>query len=352
VWLEAVYLFFPVCLRSLLTHISIHTCPLAGTEDGLLARCSTSYAEQYLEVLQAHSAPINRLRLSPFSPHAMLTCSADWSVKLWNLSSGLTAAAGSSASALTFQTDAVQDAVSDISWSPIVATVFASVTRDGHIQVWELGSLSPLVDWISTLDADVWKSHMEAQAAERAAAAAIEAAEARRKRRQELGYDDDDDPDDMPEGAGGAGAAGDADDMTKAQNSVDATLMPPTDEDASPRVEAPPPRKRLTCVIFADTNTQVLVTGDTTGRVDVYRIVGLDDVMDTTVAASSSGGGVDALQNEDGAGGGGGATSPDGKGKGASGQRGVGSGLAVGSEAYEAQFTALQAVLTSMVTSN
>jgi len=44
----------------------------AGTEDGLLARCSTSYAEQYLDVTLAHAGPVNRLRFSPFTPAALV----------------------------------------------------------------------------------------------------------------------------------------------------------------------------------------------------------------------------------------------------------------------------------------
>ena len=58
-----------------------------------MAQCSTSYSEQYLSTLQAHAGPVSRLRLSPFLSHALLTASADWTVRLWNLQVGGGAAA-------------------------------------------------------------------------------------------------------------------------------------------------------------------------------------------------------------------------------------------------------------------
>jgi hypothetical protein len=44
--------------------------------------------------------------------------------------------------------DGVRDAVSDVAWSPAIATVFAAVTRDGHAQLWEASSLTPLIDQV------------------------------------------------------------------------------------------------------------------------------------------------------------------------------------------------------------
>lgn len=76
-----------------------------------------------------------------------------------------------------------------------------------------------------------------------------------------------------------------------------------------------PPRKKLSCVVFAD-NTQVLITGDSSGHVDVYRIVGLTDV--------GAGGSSDALASA----------------------AGGAMAAAEGSEEHEAQLEALQAVLS------
>eukprot|EP00438_Fugacium_kawagutii_P015217 Skav202223 [mRNA] locus=scaffold244:18802:22102:- [translate_table: standard] len=56
---------------------------LVGTEDGLVHRCSTSYNEQFLDTYYGHSGPVYRVRCNPFMSHAFLTCSADWTMKLW-----------------------------------------------------------------------------------------------------------------------------------------------------------------------------------------------------------------------------------------------------------------------------
>jgi hypothetical protein len=45
-----------------------------------------------------------------------------------------------------------------------------------------------------------------------------------------------------------------------------------------PRAPGPAPKK-LSCVLFAD-NTHVLLTGDASGRVDVYRLMGLTGAED------------------------------------------------------------------------
>jgi WD40 repeat protein len=58
---------------------------LAGTEDGIVHRCSVSYNEQYLDNYFGHSGPIYRVRFSPFHPQIFVTCSADWTIKLWHL---------------------------------------------------------------------------------------------------------------------------------------------------------------------------------------------------------------------------------------------------------------------------
>ncbi len=85
--------------------------------------CSVSYNEQYLESFKAHNGPVYRLRLSPFLPNALLTCSADWSVKLWDL--------GSASTPTVFQTNSASDAANDVAWSGQTSTRFASVTGDG-----------------------------------------------------------------------------------------------------------------------------------------------------------------------------------------------------------------------------
>ncbi len=76
---------------------------LACTEEGYIHKCSCSYNEQFLETYTGHNArlmavkmynmvltsiyiqgPVYRVTWSPFVPTLFLSCSADWSVKLWS----------------------------------------------------------------------------------------------------------------------------------------------------------------------------------------------------------------------------------------------------------------------------
>jgi hypothetical protein len=118
---------------------------LVGTEEGSLHKCSVSYNEQYLDTyagpdprppqtpapnppkaggpragcarritrearVAGHSGPVYKVAWSPFLPSAFLSCSADWSVKLWH--------ADADAPLLSMQSSS--DYVADIQWSPTV----------------------------------------------------------------------------------------------------------------------------------------------------------------------------------------------------------------------------------------
>lgn len=57
---------------------------MAGTEDGHIHKCSTSYAEQYLATYSGHMGPVYQLQWSPFKADLFVSSSADWTVKLWS----------------------------------------------------------------------------------------------------------------------------------------------------------------------------------------------------------------------------------------------------------------------------
>ncbi len=97
-----------------------------GTEDGLVHQCSVSYNEQVLETYYGHTAPVYQLRCSPFLADAFISCSADWTVKVWNQRNPKPM--------LSFQSGF--DYVTDVAWSPFNATVFSTVSRDGRVEVW------------------------------------------------------------------------------------------------------------------------------------------------------------------------------------------------------------------------
>jgi len=109
---------------------------LAGTEDGHIHKCSCSYNEQHLESFFGHAGPVYKLRWSPFCPNTFISCSADWSIKLWHQESPNA----------IFTFFSTTDYVADVAWSPNNSTVFASVTGDGRIDVWDISAntLDPL----------------------------------------------------------------------------------------------------------------------------------------------------------------------------------------------------------------
>jgi len=101
---------------------------IAGTEDGPIHKCSTSYSEQYLETYTGHKGPVYNLQWSPFRSELFLSCSADWTVRLWT--------EHKDSSLLTFQSASEQ--VNDVQWCPSNSTVFATVTNGGVLEIWDI----------------------------------------------------------------------------------------------------------------------------------------------------------------------------------------------------------------------
>lgn len=118
---------------------------LVGTEDGLVHRCSTSYNEQYLDTYKGHSGPVYKVRCSPFMSHAFLTCSADWTVRLWTTKP--VQGHQPDSPLLTFQSTDLYDAVNDVIWAPHNSTSFAAAMDDGRVELWDLSEkpLDPIV---------------------------------------------------------------------------------------------------------------------------------------------------------------------------------------------------------------
>ncbi|DBA92976.1 TPA: hypothetical protein ACH3X2_003322 [Trebouxia sp. C0005] len=103
---------------------------IAGTEDGHIYKCSTSYSEQYLETYSGHLGPVYRVQWSPFQSNLFISSSADWSVKLWT--------EGKEHALLTFQS--ANDEVNDVQWCPTNSTVFGTATSGGRIEIWDLAA--------------------------------------------------------------------------------------------------------------------------------------------------------------------------------------------------------------------
>ncbi|XP_064607493.1 dynein axonemal intermediate chain 4-like [Liolophura sinensis] len=106
---------------------------LAGTEEGHIHKCSCSYNEQYLESYNGHAGPVYKVLWSPFVPDLFLSCSADWSIRMWHQDQ--------ISPILSFFSST--KSVFDICWSPRSSVVFACV-NEAAVEVWDLS--------VSTLD--------------------------------------------------------------------------------------------------------------------------------------------------------------------------------------------------------
>ena len=67
------------------------------------------------------------VKWNPFHPRVFLSCSADWTVKLWDHKV--------STPIMSFD---LKNAVGDVAWAPYSSTVFAAVTSDGKVHVYDL----------------------------------------------------------------------------------------------------------------------------------------------------------------------------------------------------------------------
>lgn len=116
---------------------------LVGTEEGKIHTCSKAYSSQFLDTNLAHNMAVYQVRWNPWHPDIYITCSADWTVKIWEVSNKATVDSNadnvenvSNRKALfTFD---LNNSVGDVAWAPYSSTVFAAVTADGKVFVYDL----------------------------------------------------------------------------------------------------------------------------------------------------------------------------------------------------------------------
>ena len=70
------------------------------------------------------------MRCNPFWNDIFLTCSADWTAKMWNIKEETPIA--------SFKYLNLYDEVLDIEWSPHCSTLFGTVCKDGRLELWDL----------------------------------------------------------------------------------------------------------------------------------------------------------------------------------------------------------------------
>jgi WD40 repeat protein len=119
---------------------------LVGTEDGQIHKCSCSYNEQYLNTYASHTGPVNRVKWSPFVSSVFMSCSTDWTARLWHQDS----------EEEIFKFQSGRDNIPDIAWSPHSSTCFGMVSSDGRLEIWDLSvsvyfNINLFLDWILLL---------------------------------------------------------------------------------------------------------------------------------------------------------------------------------------------------------
>ncbi|XP_054842127.1 dynein axonemal intermediate chain 1 [Eublepharis macularius] len=115
------------CGTSFDFHKKIDYLFLVGTEEGKIYKCSKSYSSQFLDIFDAHHMAVDAVNWNPFHSKVFISCSSDWTVKIWD----------HTIKTPMFIYD-LNSAVGDVAWAPYSSTVFAAVTTDGKAHVFDL----------------------------------------------------------------------------------------------------------------------------------------------------------------------------------------------------------------------
>jgi dynein intermediate chain 1 len=57
---------------------------IVGTEEGKVYKCSKAYNSEYLSLWETHQMAVYKVAWNFFHPSVFATCSADWTVKIWD----------------------------------------------------------------------------------------------------------------------------------------------------------------------------------------------------------------------------------------------------------------------------
>ncbi|XP_055698577.1 dynein intermediate chain 2, ciliary isoform X1 [Phlebotomus papatasi] len=115
------------CATCMVFHPTNSEIFLVGTEEGLIFKCSTAYSSKYLMTYQAHYLPIYRIDFNKYNSNIFASCSGDWRIKVWEDMRG--------EPLFIFDLAA---SVGDVKWAPYSSTVFAAVTTEGKVFVFDL----------------------------------------------------------------------------------------------------------------------------------------------------------------------------------------------------------------------
>lgn len=227
-----------------------------GAEEGGVHKCSVSYNEQYLETYEGHEGPVYRLRCSNRWPNIFLSCSSDWNLKLFHVRN--------KKPVLTMRCSGSEEAITDTVWCPGNATVFASVTETGQLQIWDLSvsSIDPVVNYDTSLDI-VDATEETPEEGEVTVAVEVDGFAAMQAARKEFGLKQDND----------ASKESPVARLLKNLSNAKQGIIPPSSGDAKKKDEREKKKVRcLTTVLFSERSPTVVV-GDVNGAVTLYRVI-------------------------------------------------------------------------------
>lgn len=110
---------------------------LVGTEEGKVHVCSKAYTSHFIDTIVAHNMAVYKVGWNPYHPKIFTTCSADWNVKIWENGGKPTDTIDPATKKPLFSFD-LNNSVGDVAWAPYSSTVFAAVTADGKVYVYDL----------------------------------------------------------------------------------------------------------------------------------------------------------------------------------------------------------------------
>ncbi|GFO14080.1 dynein intermediate chain 1, axonemal [Plakobranchus ocellatus] len=110
---------------------------LVGTEEGKVHICSKAYTSHFIDTIDAHNMAVCWNR---FHPKIFITCSADWTVKIWEMKDTMDKSEGADETRKPLFSFDLNNSVGDVAWAPYSSTVFAAVTSDGKAFVYDLNA--------------------------------------------------------------------------------------------------------------------------------------------------------------------------------------------------------------------
>jgi len=108
-------------------HPSLPHLFVVGSEEGRVHSYSKAYTSQFLTAYEGHDMSVYSVCWNPYHPGIFLTCSADWSIKLWEVNT--------QSPIMSWDHNT---GVGDVAWAPFSSTVFAAITNDGKLRVYDL----------------------------------------------------------------------------------------------------------------------------------------------------------------------------------------------------------------------